>query len=315
MTSHASDRYDVVVAGGGLAGTAAAIAAARQGCRVLLGEQRGCLGWEATRGWRIFGDHQRVGLAGELLRDIEGLAGARQGILNPALLEGLLDEKAVEAGVELLFHAWPHELIERDSRTVGAMFATRFGLMPVQAPIVVDATHEGVLLSGVANDVEHVPPRSVHHAVILTGTDLSEPRLIEQGLPERVLQIRMEPIGPTLACATLLIATESSPSTLGARWWAELSSARVLIAALERMRQEPGLKQCEVAQRADEAWVLPSIVVRDVEHDGVLGTGCVCVQHRRQLEQGASLFSTLVTVGEEVGVEAGRRSAGSAASA
>ena len=43
-------RYDVIVAGGGLTGAAAAIASARAGSKTLLIEQYGCLGGMATVG-------------------------------------------------------------------------------------------------------------------------------------------------------------------------------------------------------------------------------------------------------------------------
>ena len=43
-----SKHYDIIVAGGGLAGAAAAIAAARNGCRVLIVERYGCLGGMAA---------------------------------------------------------------------------------------------------------------------------------------------------------------------------------------------------------------------------------------------------------------------------
>ena len=42
--------YDIIVAGGGTAGVAAAIAAARRGWRVLLVEKHNCLGGTSTAG-------------------------------------------------------------------------------------------------------------------------------------------------------------------------------------------------------------------------------------------------------------------------
>ncbi len=44
------DRYDVVVAGGGPGGSAAAVCAARLGAKVLLAEATGCLGGMGTSG-------------------------------------------------------------------------------------------------------------------------------------------------------------------------------------------------------------------------------------------------------------------------
>src|SRR5689334_24991201 len=57
MTTHrlirdvpVDDGYDILVAGGGPAGTAAAICAARLGLKVLLAEATGCLGGMGTSG-------------------------------------------------------------------------------------------------------------------------------------------------------------------------------------------------------------------------------------------------------------------------
>ena len=44
------DGYDVVIAGGGPAGSAAAVCAARLGAKVLLVEATGCLGGMGTSG-------------------------------------------------------------------------------------------------------------------------------------------------------------------------------------------------------------------------------------------------------------------------
>ena len=44
------ESYDILVAGGGPAGTAAAVCAARLGAKVLLAEANGCLGGMGTSG-------------------------------------------------------------------------------------------------------------------------------------------------------------------------------------------------------------------------------------------------------------------------
>lgn len=79
--------YDLVVAGGGPAGTAAAICAARRGAKVLLIEATGCLGGMATSGMMMsfvaVGDGERC-LTGGLMREIiETLY--RRGFLKPGI--------------------------------------------------------------------------------------------------------------------------------------------------------------------------------------------------------------------------------------
>ena len=63
--------YDVIVAGGGPAGIAAAIAAARTGAKTLLLEAHGCLGGIWTSG--LVGcvlDFDKGGLADEIIQQI-----------------------------------------------------------------------------------------------------------------------------------------------------------------------------------------------------------------------------------------------------
>ena len=81
--------YDLVVAGGGPAGTAAAICAARLGAKVLLVEATGCLGGMGTNAYvsnwfSLFDGRQSV--IGGLFRElVEGLC--RTGEVSPEALE------------------------------------------------------------------------------------------------------------------------------------------------------------------------------------------------------------------------------------
>ena len=67
------DQYDVLVCGGGPAGSAAAISAARSGAKVLLVEATGCLGGMSTSGlvctFGPMGDGERT-LVGGFTREL-----------------------------------------------------------------------------------------------------------------------------------------------------------------------------------------------------------------------------------------------------
>ncbi|MGN1069607.1 MAG: FAD-dependent oxidoreductase, partial [Candidatus Fimadaptatus sp.] len=105
-------RYDVdvMVIGGGPAGCAAAIAAARQGARVLLVEGQACLGGLGTAGmvpaFMTFGDGVNflaAGLGRELLERMWAIGGVTQGTgmsyaIRAEALKRAYDDMLTEAG-------------------------------------------------------------------------------------------------------------------------------------------------------------------------------------------------------------------------
>ena len=111
--------YDIIVVGGGFAGAAAAIAAAREGKRVRLIEKYNCLGGAAAfdlvnpfmRYWDYTeGRKEKVmlscGLFTEMVDRLEAMGGFRTGsrqAFNEEILKLMLNRMAIEAGVELLF--------------------------------------------------------------------------------------------------------------------------------------------------------------------------------------------------------------------
>jgi hypothetical protein len=124
-----TDKAEVVVAGGGPAGVAAAIASARLGVETMLIERYGCLGGLATGGLVItLVETKRygVGVVKEILERLRNLGGSnirmqasepnewRDGAsfsgeecvnIDPELLKYVLNEMVLEAGVDLVMHS------------------------------------------------------------------------------------------------------------------------------------------------------------------------------------------------------------------
>jgi len=153
-----AESYDVVVVGGGSAGVAAAVAAARIGARTLLVEAAGFLGGAATLrnvltycGLYTLGPKPRPavgGIAQEVLAALRAL-GALVGpkrfrgvfvVFDPEAVKRVLDDIALEAGVDVLLHAL---LIaaERDGNAVRAVTVQdRSGPRRIEARAFVDAS-------------------------------------------------------------------------------------------------------------------------------------------------------------------------------
>ena len=160
--------YDVFVAGGGPAGCAAAICAARLGARVLLVEGTGCLGGMGTSGLVNAFDPMTDGtrnIAAGFIKEVVETMHAR-GFLGPHVTpahwnteyhwwtpfsaEGLklvLDELAVAAGVEVRFFT---RLIDTEAdaaagRVNGAVIGNVEGLSFVEAKAYIDCTGDAML--------------------------------------------------------------------------------------------------------------------------------------------------------------------------
>ena len=152
--------HDVLVVGGGNAGCAAALAAARRGARTLLVERYGFLGGTATAAmvgpWMTFHDgRERIvgGIAQEIVERLVA-RGASPGHVHdasdyvatvtpfdPEAHKALLFEMMGEAGVDLLLHAYVLDaLFDERGAVGGARFATVAGLREERATIVIDAT-------------------------------------------------------------------------------------------------------------------------------------------------------------------------------
>ncbi|MDQ2663219.1 MAG: FAD-dependent oxidoreductase [Candidatus Eremiobacteraeota bacterium] len=151
--------YDVLVIGGGNAGCAAAIAAARHGARTLLVERYGFLGGTATASmvgpWMTFHSGQKRvvgGIAQEIVERLQRMGGSQGHIhdssdyvetitpFDPEMHKALLFELMDEANVDLLLHAYFLEAILEDGIVSGGRFATVGGILEYRARATIDST-------------------------------------------------------------------------------------------------------------------------------------------------------------------------------
>lgn len=140
--------YDVIVCGGGTAGSVAGIAAARLGARTLIIEQFGFLGGSQTAAlvvpmmafWN--GQEQLVtGLNQEIIERCNALPGDNEGIFfNFELLKYVLEELALEAGCELLYHSFVSDALLQERALRGVEVTNKSGKSQIRGQQVVDCT-------------------------------------------------------------------------------------------------------------------------------------------------------------------------------
>lgn len=140
---------DLLVAGGGTAGTAAAIAAARRGHKVLLVEEANCLGGTSTSGgvceW--FANLEGLGNIFDRVRSELEQSGAifRRRFFNSEILKLVWQSLADEAGVSVLFHSSLIGARAENGRVAQAQIVSCSRTMNASARYFIDATGEGDL--------------------------------------------------------------------------------------------------------------------------------------------------------------------------
>ncbi len=155
---------DLVITGGGMAGTCAAITAARAGIQVILVQDRPVLGGNASSEIRLWilgatshmGNNNRWAREGGVIDEIltENLFRNREG--NPLILDTILLEKITsEKNIRLLLNTAVYDLVKEGQdkiRKVLAFCSQNSTLYELNAPLFMDASGDGIVgfLAGAA---------------------------------------------------------------------------------------------------------------------------------------------------------------------
>ncbi len=179
--------FDVIVAGGGTAGSIAAIAAARLGARTCLLEAGGHLGGtchalaNVTPFHNSRGEQVVRGLPQELVDRAAARGGARErghlpnpaGIggsftpLDPDIMKLVLFDMAEEAGVQLWLHTVLMGGIGVNGRLEGVSVYNKSGLHRLRTKVAVDATGDADLAASAGAEYVQDTPEAALNATLL----------------------------------------------------------------------------------------------------------------------------------------------------
>lgn len=158
------ESFDVIVMGGGISGTMAAVAAAKSGSKTLIVEQQGYLGGTLTANgvgpMMTFhaGEKQAIqGFTDELIERLKGIGKSPGHIFDtvgftysvtPFDAEAMkveLESMILENGGQILYHTMLAEVHTEDQRITGITVCNKSGLSRLSAKVFIDGTGDGDL--------------------------------------------------------------------------------------------------------------------------------------------------------------------------
>lgn len=198
---------DVLVIGGGPAGFAAAVAAAREGADVVLVERYGHLGGLSTGGLVCWIDRMTdwngnlvvSGVGQELIercgaeavlgpprdlwgsRDPEAVtywsarSAAQRGVVNwtptvdPEIMKCVSNDMVRESKVHVLFHSWAVGAIHDGKRVNGVFFESKEGRRALLARVTIDCSGDGDIFADAGAEFESDEDSTSIHALVNTS--------------------------------------------------------------------------------------------------------------------------------------------------
>jgi hypothetical protein len=190
------DNVDVLVAGGGPAGIAAALAAAKEGARTLLVERYGYLGGMVTGANVVAvlgtgnGEETLVrGVTLEIRKRLEAFDAVKplkfgDYRVDPEIFKWQAVEMLCEAGVDVLMHSLACEPILEDGRVAGVVLESKSGRQAVCATVTIDATADADLAarSGCPFDDQ---THDITLGYLLEGVDAEKVAEFRESSPEQ----------------------------------------------------------------------------------------------------------------------------------
>ena len=200
LTAKYHGEYDVIVCGGGTAGCVAALAAARNGAKVLLLESGHCLGGMLTRGnagltkFVMHGVNAKeqheinkeLATAPESVQIVGGIplefantligsgdalgnygTGASYVYPDVHAFKLYLFQTLIQAGVKILLHSQVFQVIKNENRIEGVAYLTKEGVFVAHGKYFIDCTGDGDVAA--LSDVEHVVGASEHDSIVKDG--------------------------------------------------------------------------------------------------------------------------------------------------
>ncbi len=205
---------EVLVVGGGPAGVAAAVAAARNGADTTLIERYNHLGGMATGGLVILIPHMSAGTAEqevagicqEIVDRLDAMGGARHPnrkllgsadrnvikklehyhdfvvddrvrmsvIVDPELLKCVLNDMIEESGVKLFLHSWGTKALVDSNTVTGAIFESKSGRQAILSQRSIDCTGDGDIFASAGSEFEGAVDHSLRSGMLAVVFRLGE---------------------------------------------------------------------------------------------------------------------------------------------